>query len=221
MGWFARTFTYSIGKKLIMALTGLFLVIFLLVHLFGNVFLYVGKDAFNAYVHTLNETGLKIPIKILEVFLALGFLFHMIDGVTVWIQNRIARGVGYKIKKPDPESTFASRNMIISALLVFVFLVIHLRDFWYAFHYGDKGPDITDYDIVVGVFHEPIYVTIYLVAMVLLGLHLYHGFQSAFQTLGLNHKKYTPFIVWFGRFYAIFVSAAFASFPIYFFFFVR
>lgn len=221
MGWFTRTLNYSIGKKLIMALTGLFLVIFLLIHLFGNIFLYVGKDAFNSYVHTLNETGLKIPIKILEVFLALGFLFHMIDAVWLWIKNRIARGVGYKIKKPDPDSTFASRNMIISAFLIFVFLVVHLRDFWYTFHYGERSPDVTDFDIVVSVFHDPFYVTLYLVAMVLLGLHLYHGFQSAFQTLGLNHKKYTPFIVGLGRFYAIFVASAFASFPIYFFFFVR
>lgn len=217
MGWFIRTFNYSIGKKLLMALTGLFLIIFLCVHLFGNIFLYIGKDAFNEYVHTLNETALVYPIRILEIGLIIGFGLHIWDGLRLWLQNRRARPIDYKIKKADPDSTFASRNMIYSSLIVLVFLVIHLRNFWYAFKY-EKIPLVTDYDIVVTVFKDPLYVSLYLVSMILLGLHLYHGFQSAFQTLGLNHKKYTPLIVWLGRFYAIFIASAFASFPIYFYF---
>lgn len=218
MGWFLRTFNYSVGKKLLMALTGLFLILFLCIHLFGNTFLYIGKDAFNGYVHFLNETNLRYIIRVIEIILVLGFGFHIWDGIRLWLQNRKARPIKYKIKAKDPKSTWASRNMIYSALLIFVFLVIHLRNFWYEFHYGPRTPDVTDYDIVVKTFQEPVYFIFYLISMFFLALHLWHGFQSAFQTLGLNHKKYTPFIVGFGRFFAIFISLAFASFPIYFFF---
>ncbi|MCX8010954.1 MAG: succinate dehydrogenase cytochrome b subunit, partial [Ignavibacteria bacterium] len=191
MAWFIQMFNQSIGKKLLMALTGLFLIIFLCVHLFGNIFLYFGKEAFNGYVHTLNETALVYPIRILEIGLVIGFGLHIWDGIRLWWQNRKARPVGYKIKKADPQSTLASRTMIYSALVIFVFLVIHLRNFWYAFKYEKELANVTDYDIVIAVFSDPIYVIIYLISMVLLGLHLWHAFQSAFQTLGWNHQKYT------------------------------
>jgi succinate dehydrogenase / fumarate reductase, cytochrome b subunit len=221
MNWLLKMFNQSIGKKLLMSLTGLFLIVFLLVHLFGNIFLFVGKDAFNTYVHTLNETALVYVIRLLEIGLVLGFGLHMFDGVRLWIQNRMARPVSYKFKASDPNSTFASRNMIITASIIFIFLVVHLRNFWYTFKYEKEIASVTDYDIVTGVFHDPIYVTLYIISMILLGLHLWHGFQSAFQTLGINHKKYTPIIKALGRFYAIFIAAAFASLPIYFFFFGR
>jgi succinate dehydrogenase / fumarate reductase cytochrome b subunit len=214
-------FNQSIGKKLLMALTGLFLIIFLFVHLFGNIFLYVGKDAFNSYVHILNETVLVYFIRLLEIGLVLGFGFHMWDGLRLWVQNKRSRPIPYKINTADPKSTFASRNMIISASIVFVFIIIHLRNFWYAFKYEKDPSLVTDYEIVVQVFNDPVYVGIYLISMFLLGLHLWHGFQSVFQTLGINHNKYTPTIKIIGKFIAIFIAAAFSSFPIYFFFFAR
>jgi len=219
MGWFLKTFNYSVGKKLLMALTGFFLILFLFIHLFGNTFLYFGPDAFNGYVHLLNETDLVYIIRIMEIILALGFGFHIWDGIKLWWQNRKARPIKYHIKATDPKSTWTSRNMIYSALIIFVFLIVHLRNFWYEFKFGPKTDNITDYDIVVKTFQEPIYMIFYVVSMVFLFLHLHHGFQSAFQTLGINHKKYTPFIVWLGRFIALFLSLGFASFPIYFFFF--
>ncbi len=220
MGWFLKTFNYSVGKKLLMALTGFFLILFLCIHLFGNTFLYLGPDAFNGYVHLLNETDLVYIIRFIEVILALGFAFHIWDGIRLWWQNRKARPIKYFVKATDPKSTWTSRNMIYSALIIFVFLVVHLRNFWYEFKYGPiKETGVTDYDIVVKTFQEPIYMIFYVISMVFLFLHLHHGFQSAFQTFGLNHKKYTPTIVWFGRVIAFVLSAGFASFPIYFFFF--
>ncbi|NMC57869.1 MAG: succinate dehydrogenase cytochrome b subunit [Candidatus Methanofastidiosa archaeon] len=221
MNWLFKMFNQSIGKKLLMALTGLFLIVFLCVHLFGNIFLYVGKDAFNLYVHTLNETALVYFIRLLEIGLVLGFGFHIWDGLRLWLQNRKARPIPYKINSADPNSTFASRNMIISASIVFIFLVIHLKNFWYAFKYEKDPALVTDYDIVLGIFKDPVYSLIYVFAMILLGLHLWHGFQSAFQTLGLNHQKYTPFIKAVGRLFAFLIAFGFASFPIYFFFFGR
>jgi succinate dehydrogenase / fumarate reductase cytochrome b subunit len=219
MGWFLKTFNYSVGKKLLMALTGFFLILFLFIHLFGNTFLYFGPDYFNGYVHTLNETILVYFIRFIEIILVLGFGFHIWDGLRLWWQNRKARPIKYHIKAKDPKSTWTSRNMIYSALIILVFLIIHLRNFWYEFKYGPRTKDITDYDIVVKTFQDPTYMILYVISMVFLFLHLHHGFQSAFQTLGLNHKKYTPFIVWLGRFIALFLSLGFASFPIYFFFF--
>jgi succinate dehydrogenase / fumarate reductase cytochrome b subunit len=219
MGWFLRTFNYSVGKKLLMALTGFFLILFLCIHLFGNSFLYLGRDAFNGYVKFLNESDLVYIVRVIEVILAVGFALHIWDGLRLWLQNRKARPVKYFVKATDPKSTWTSRNMIYSALIILVFLVIHLRNFWYEFKYGPKTENITDYDIVVKTFQDPTYMSLYVISMVFLFLHLHHGFQSAFQTLGINHKKYTPFIVWFGRFIAFFLAAGFASFPIYFFFF--
>lgn len=218
MGYFYQTFNYSIGKKLIMALTGFFLIVFLIVHLFGNIFLYFGRDAFNQYVHTLNESGLKYVIKVIEVILALGFLIHFLDGVRLWIQNRMARPVPYKVYKPDPNSSMASRNMIVTAAVIFFFLVLHLQNFWYKFHFVPKEGGITDYDIVVQLFRMPFYSILYILCMVLLAFHLWHGFQSAFQTLGLNHKRYTPIIKFLGKLYAIIIPLGFASFPLYYLF---
>jgi succinate dehydrogenase / fumarate reductase, cytochrome b subunit len=220
MGWLFKTLNSVLGKKLLMALTGLFLITFLCVHLFGNIFLYVGKEEFNKYVDTLEGGLVHAFILVMEVVLVTAFFFHILNGVRLTLQNMFARGtVKYAVYKPSEQVTLASRSMFVSASIVFIFLVIHLRNFWFEYKFGGLSDTTTPYDIVVSTFQIPLYSLLYVVGVGLLGFHLYHGFQSAFQTLGINHKKYTPIIVWVGRIYAIVVALAFASFPIYFLFF--
>ncbi|MGE5679643.1 MAG: succinate dehydrogenase cytochrome b subunit [Bacillota bacterium] len=217
MGWFTRAISSSLGKKYIMALSGLFLVIYLVVHLFGNTFLYAGQEPFNNYVSALTESKFKYLIHVVEVILLLGFIIHIYDGIKLTIENWSARPNRYAVKPADPQSTVASRTMWLTASIVFFFLVVHIQQFWYSYHYGTTGePNM--YGIVVATFKDPLYSAIYLVSVFLLGFHLYHGFQSAFQSLGLNHPKYRPFIVIFGRIYAVVIALGFASFPIYFYF---
>jgi succinate dehydrogenase / fumarate reductase cytochrome b subunit len=216
MSWFTRALNYSVGKKILMALTGLFLIVFLVVHLTGNLMLYGGKEAFETWVETL-EGPLAPFIKIMEIVLVLGFGLHIYDGLRVTLHNWGARPEGYHYKRTDPGSTFASRTMWISASIVFIFLVVHLRNLWYEFKFGAVAmKQVGTYDITVSVLSDPIYGSLYFIASIILGFHLYHGFQSAFQTLGLNHKKYTPAIKFIGRLYAIVVAGGFASLPLYF-----
>lgn len=218
MSWFTRAFNYSVGKKIVMSLSGLFLITFLCVHLTGNLFLYAGPEAFNKWVETL-EGPLAPFIKVMEVVLVLGFGLHIIDAIRLSVQNYMARPQKYVVKKADPGSSFASRTMVISASLVFIFLVVHLRNMWFEFKFG-KGliETVSKFDITVAVLKDPVYGSLYLVACILLGFHLWHGLQSAFQTLGLNHKKYTPVIKFISKLYAIIVAGGFASLPIYFMF---
>lgn len=218
MGWVYNAVFSSLGKKYIMALSGIFLLIYLVIHLFGNSFLYVGRDAFNTYVYVLTESSIHYVILVIEVVLFLGFLIHIIDGIKLTLENWKARPSRYAVKPEDPQSTIASRTMWLSASIVFIFLVIHLRDFWYVYKFGTMGEGVTMYDMVIEVFRDPVYSAIYLFAMFLLGFHLWHGFQSSFQSLGLNHKKYTPLIMTLGKIYTIIIAGGFATFPIYFYF---
>lgn len=216
MGWVYNAVFSSLGKKYFMALTGWFLLIYLVIHLFGNSFLYVGRDAFNTYVHTLTESSFHYVILVIEIVLFLGFLIHIIDGAKLTLENWKARPNRYAVRPEDPQSTVASRTMWVSASIVFIFLVIHLKNFWYVYKFGHPVEGVTMYDMVIQVFRDPVYSAIYLFAMFLLGFHLWHGFQSSFQSLGLNHRKYTPLIKTLGRIYTIIITAGFASFPIYF-----
>ena len=218
MSWIYQSINSSIGKKFIMAITGIFLLIYLVIHLFGNIFLYVSKEAFNQYVYILSESTFSYVIRVIEVFLFLGFIIHSYDGIVLTIQNFMARPRQYAVKPKDPQSDIPSRIMWVSASIVLIFLVIHLRNFWYVFKFGEPEAGVTMYDIVIKTFHEPIYSTLYFVCMILLGFHLWHGFQSSFQSLGLNHKKYTPVIKFLGGVYTIIIAGGFATFPVYFYF---
>jgi succinate dehydrogenase / fumarate reductase cytochrome b subunit len=201
-----------------MAISGIFLLIYLIIHLFGNSFLYVGRDAFNLYVDTLTESTFHYIIQVIEVVLFLGFLVHIYDGITLTIGNFLARPSRYAVKPKEPQSDLTSRTMWISASIVFIFLIIHLRNFWYVYKFGEPEPGITMYDVVIKTFQDPVYSLLYSFCMILLGFHLWHGFQSAFQSLGLNHKRYTPLIKLLGKLYSVVVALGFASFPVYFYF---
>lgn len=219
MGWLIRSLTSSIGKKFVMALTGICLILFLIVHLIGNLTLYWGPEAFNGYVRALDI--FKPIIRLIEIVLALVFVFHIINGVWLWIGNKIAKSGKYAVNASSKNSTLLSRTMIITGSFVFIFLILHLSTFWFAFNFGHSPSDSPHeyYNIVMDWFTSPLYSGAYVIGVILLALHLNHGFQSAFQTFGWNHKKYFPFVKLLGTLYAIIMGIGFASMPIYFYFF--
>jgi succinate dehydrogenase / fumarate reductase cytochrome b subunit len=209
-----KTF-YSIIKKVIMSITGLFLISFLVVHLSGNLLLFKddGGEAFNAYAKFMSTNPL---IGAMEYVLAAGFLFHIVDGIILTIQNRRARPTRYAVTASSPGTSWTSRNMGITGSVILIFLVIHLKSFFV--EHRLLGNDTPMYDLVAQAFQSPLYSGFYVVSMVLLGLHLAHGFSSAFQSLGLRHKSYFWLIRAIGVIFSIVVPAGFASMPIYFFF---
>jgi succinate dehydrogenase / fumarate reductase, cytochrome b subunit len=220
MGWFFKFVNSSIGKKLTMAVTGCFLLIFLLIHLAGNITLFFGADAFNGYVKAL--AVVKPLIRVIEVVLLTAFLIHIFNGVRLWLENKRARGVTYKINSSSENSDVFSRTMFLTGSIVFIFLVLHLGTFFWRFNVHDPSGLANTHEyfqIVVNFLSCWWYSLLYVIAVLLLGFHLNHGFQSAFQTFGWNHKKYTPLLKKIGTVYAIIMAIGFASMPIYFFFF--
>ncbi len=217
MSWLSDTLTSTIGRKLVMSLTGLFLISFLVVHLSGNLQLLAGDDglAFNAYAKFMTTNPI---IKALSYGLYAGFLLHIIMSGLLVYKNRQARPVGYQKFNGGANSTWSSRNMGLLGTIILIFLVIHLRNFWYEMHWGginlDEAGNKNLYSVVNAAFSEWWYVLIYVLSMAGLAFHLSHGFASAFQTLGLNHKKYTPFIKGVGYVIAILIPLAFASIPV-------
>jgi succinate dehydrogenase / fumarate reductase, cytochrome b subunit len=223
MNWFTKLLTSSIGRKLLMALTGLFLILFLAVHLIGN--LQLLKDdaghAFNVYAQFMTSNPL---IKIVSYMNYAFILIHVIWAILLTIHNRKARGAqGYAIG--NASATWSSRNMGILGTLILIFLVIHLKGFWYEMHWGEiptenygAGPVKDLYDVVDKAYTLWWYVAIYIVSMTVLAFHLWHGFISAFQTLGLNHSKYNPLINFVGKAFAIIVPLLFAIIPVFMYF---
>jgi succinate dehydrogenase / fumarate reductase cytochrome b subunit len=217
MSWLIRFLESSVGKKLVMALTGLFLYIYLVIHLTANLFLLAPDNgaAFNAYADFMSSNA-NIPVRIIEIVLFLAFIYHIINGIRLWLNNRSARGQSYKENDPSENSTFFSRFMVQSGVIIFIFLVIHLRTFFIEHKFGH--PEETMYESAVAAFSSTYYSLFYVVAMILLAFHLVHGFQSGFQTLGLRHNKYTGFIKGFGVVFSILLCAGFALIPLYFLF---
>ena len=217
MGWVFKFINSSIGKKFMMALTGSFLLIFLIVHLIGNLSLFLGEDAFNAYVLALD--AIKPLIRVIEVVLLAAFVIHILNGTRLWITNKRSKGPKNKINGSPENSDVFSRTMFLTGSIIFIFLVLHLGTFFWRFNVNDPM-QLADshqyYAMVVYFFNMWWYAILYVIAMILLGYHLNHGFQSAFQTFGWNHKKYTPWIKKIGTAYAIIMALGFASMPIYF-----
>ncbi len=256
MSWLTKTLTSSIGKKVLMSLTGLFLCTFLLVHLIGNLqlFKHDGGYAFNKYAVFMTTFPV---IKVVSYVNYALILFHAFWGLYLEFQNRQARPVRYAVVKNS--STFSSRNMAILGTILLVYIVVHMGDFWYKFHneplpYVQYTENVTTGEVLtqkmpetytqevkmvemvnevagtrtyvvkdlyeqVGIsFKNPLLVIFYILGMIAVGYHLYHGFQSAFQTLGWNHPKYTPLVKFIGTWiFAIAIPLGFAAMPIYFF----
>lgn len=213
----AGFFSSSVGKKVLMSVSGLFLIVFLLVHLFINLLTLVSADTFNAAAHFMGTNPL---MKVMEIVLAAGFVIHMTMGSILTIKNRMARPVKYAVSNKT-ETTWASQNMFVTGGVIFLFLVLHLMNYFYKIKFTDllESGQMTEYQLVVGLFNVAnwYYVAIYVLWFILLGLHLSHAFQSAFQTIGLNNKTWENRLIVIGNIYALIISIGFSIIPIYFF----
>lgn len=268
----------SLAKKYWMALTGLFLCLFLSGHLAGNLQLLVPHNALNFNKYALFMTS-NPAVKILSYLTYISILFHAIDGIMLAFQNKAARPIGYAKNNPSANSPWASRNMAVLGTIILVFIVTHMVSFWAKMHFDENMPlqtitisaqgqsqefyvttdggylpkaqvdqkmvvikDRTDfydsaanvkvkegykdlYKITLAFFQDAkyglIYTILYVLSMIVLAFHLLHGFSSAFQSLGMNHPKYTPAIKVFGKGFAIVVPLLFAIIPLYIHFFLK
>ncbi len=215
MSWISQTFSSSIGKKLIMGLTGISLILFLTVHCSINacVFLNDGGKTFESAAEFM---GHNFFIRAAEIGLFAGLLLHIADGLYLWYDNNKKRPVKYVMSKGEANSTWYSRSMGLLGTLLLIFLILHLRHFWFVSRLTDEitsGRE-TLFGEMVEVFENPIIVVIYVLGCLSLGYHLLHGFQSAFQTMGWNHPKYTPFVQKLGAGFSVVVSIVFALMPI-------
>jgi succinate dehydrogenase / fumarate reductase, cytochrome b subunit len=172
----------SVGKKSFMALSGIILSLFLLIHAVGNSTTFFGRDTFTGYADKLHSLGIIIPI--FEISLLLIFIFHIILGITLFLQNYQSRPARYKIQKSSGGRTAGSRTMPYTGTVILVFIIVHLNNF----HFTDHNQSIAD--IVRTVLSDPLFSAFYLASMLALGLHVSHGFWSLCQSLGLNHPKY-------------------------------
>lgn len=256
MSKFKHVLSSSLGKKLIMSLTGLFLCTFLVVHLIGNLQLFYNDQgkAFNEYAYFMTHFT---PIKVVSYLLYASIVIHAIYALVVSINNRKARPVGYAVYRGSANSAWSSRNMGILGTVLLVFIVTHMSNFWWKYH-NDEVPyieyrtelatnevkvtelvagEFTDYvkytdneveiikakDLykqVAFAFTEWYLVALYVISMVALSFHLIHGFNSAFQSVGFDHKKYAPVIRFLGIWvFGVAIPIGFASMPLYFYFF--
>lgn len=208
----------SIGKKIVMGLTGLFLISFLVVHCFINslIFFNDGGLTFNTGAHFMATNWL---IRFGEYVLFAGLILHMVQALILTVENNKARPVGYAKSNGAANSTWYSRSMGLLGTLLLMFLIIHLAHFWVKSRFtGLPGEDAEGHENLYAVMQETFthlwVVVVYCFAMISLAYHLLHGFQSAFQTLGLNHKKYTPLIKSAGMWFSIIIPLIFAAMPI-------
>ncbi len=208
-------FSSSVGTKLLIALTGLALLIFLILHLAGNLLLFAGPARFNEYSHALISNPLLIPA---ELGLLAIFVAHVYKTVRMWLNNQAARPVRYRMKRRarhTSRKSLASTTMIVTGLVTLVFVVLHLKTFKYGAQYAAADPNVRDLDrLVVEVFHKPTYVVFYVVCMALIGLHLRHGIGSAFQSLGIEHPRYTERLPLAGTVLAVAIGGGFALIPL-------
>jgi len=213
MNEYSGFFASTIGRKLLMAFTGLFLCSFLVVHLLGNLLLFKndGGAAFNQYSGFMST---NLLIRTIEIGLFASLAVHSIVGTRLWLANRRVRPERYAVSGASETSTVSSRITFITGSVVFIFLVIHLRTFFIPSRFG--GADASMYEAVKQAFSSPLYSAFYVVALILLAYHLQHGFQSAFQTLGIRGKKYQPLIEAAGFLFWFVIPLGFATMPLYF-----
>lgn len=219
--------TSSIGKKVIMSLSGLFLISFLCVHLALNLLLIFDNsgELFNQGAHFMATNPI---IKIVEPILALGFIIHIIWAAVLTLQNQKARPVGYAKSCQSVNATWASRNMFILGSMVFIFLVIHLYNFWWNIKFPSLGTPLSavmvggvemedTYTLVAGLFKSSIvYCLIYILGAIFVGLHITHGFWSAFQSIGFCNDIWKKRLEYVAYFFAVILAVGFSIIPLYF-----
>ena len=212
-------FSSKIFQKALAALSGGFLVIFLLGHLVGNLQLFIpgelGQKQFNSYALFMTTNPAVIALSYLTYT---SIILHSILTLYLVLRSRSARSVRYQVSSGSSNSSWASRNMAFLGTMLLIFLIIHLRSFWYEMHFGDIGLDKWGnkdlYTVTVSAFQNTLYTAFYVLSMLMLSFHLSHGVSSAFQTLGLSTSKYERIINFVGKSIAVLIPLIFASIPI-------
>ncbi|RDB37228.1 succinate dehydrogenase cytochrome b subunit [Spirobacillus cienkowskii] len=211
--------TSTIGKKYFMALTAIIWSLFVMAHMIGNMLIFVGAEAYNKYSHALISNP---AIYLIEAFLIFVLVYHIFTGFTLAVRNSIAKPKFYSVSPVKEKSaSITSRSMIYTGSITLAFIIWHLITFKWGPKYSVTydGTEMRDiFKLIVEKFHDPIYVAGYCFVMILIGMHLFHGVQSIFQTLGISHPRYNKFFKYFGYTYAIIVAAGFFSQPLYVFF---
>lgn len=211
--WLDRFLLSSLGRKFVMAVTGFLLVGFLIAHLAGNLNLYRGENGekFVAYAEGLHSLGALVYVA--EVLLVGLFATHIYVAFRLTLKNAAARPVPYGVKRTFGESTVASRNMFVTGSIVLAFTVVHLINFRFA--KGLAAPPAKELrDLVVAVLTQPVYAALYLIGAIAVGVHVSHGFKSAFQSLGANHPQLNRCVMRFGLVLAVLLAVGFATFPL-------
>ena len=208
----------SIGKKQVVATTGLMLILFVIGHLAGNLFMFGGPNAFNHYAEKLR--GLRPALYVVEYGLLFVFLTHIFFTYLVVLENIQARGVGYAVSKSVGERSFATRLMPYTGTFLLAFVIWHLIDFTFVDRLGPQGvlPDGKNYElygVVYNAFMNPVHSGLYIVAMFCLGFHLAHGVQSFAQTFGFNSPRLTPLISFISNLFGFFIAIGFSTIPVF------
>lgn len=223
MNW-SQVFTSSIGKKIVMALTGIFLVVFLVVHCYVNANVFFANPAknFNRAAHFM---GTNILIRITEIGLFAGFIIHIVQGYKLELENRSSRKNRYAVTAGNKTSKWYSRSMALLGTLILLFLIVHLVHFWVPSRFGGLQPveynGIQHHDLYAqmkNVFAEPVWVILYIVGCFSLSWHLLHGVQSAAQTLGWTNSAYYGTIQTIGIAFSIIIPLIFALMPVFMYF---
>jgi succinate dehydrogenase / fumarate reductase cytochrome b subunit len=204
-----RPFGSSVGMKLLIGVTGLALFLYLIIHILGNLVVFFGPAVFNRYAFVLSSNPL---IPIIEIGLLLIFLVHVYKTVRMFVANKATRPIAYASKRyagGRSRKTLASSTMIVSGLWLLVFIVIHVRTFRFGAHYEWPAGGNDLYRVEMETFSNPLTVAFYIVSMVIVGSHLWHGIASGFQSLGFDHPRWTPRILAGGKLFAALIAGGF------------
>ena len=213
----------QVGRKILTGVTGIGLIIFIIFHLIGNLTLFGDAQTFNEYTYALESLGWILYI--LEAGLATAFLLHAYVGISIWWNRRKARPEGYvkyQSKGGPSHQTWAAKSMIFTGIVLLVFLVIHIDTFKFGatdmitLPSGEEARDLKE--LVIATFQQPLYAFGYTAVMILLGLHLGHGFWSAFTSLTMKHKEYSTIVYTIGVIFAILMAVGFLFIPLYIYF---
>jgi succinate dehydrogenase / fumarate reductase cytochrome b subunit len=208
MNWYLFILGSSVGKKIMMAVTGLCLIGFLAVHLLGNFMAFAGAEAFNGYAAKLHS--LQPYLSVFNIGLAMLGLVHIVIGTLLFFQNLKARPTGYHVYKDPGGRTIGSNTMPYTGVLILIFVISHLLKFTFV----DKTATPI-YQQMAAAFANPVWVLIYVVAMVIVAVHISHGFWSMFQTFGINHPRYMPLVMKLGLVVTVIFGLGFGILPIY------
>lgn len=206
MGWFLSLYGSSIGKKSIMAASGLLLSLFLFTHLLGNSVIFFGRDAYNAYAEKLHSLG--VLVYIFEIGLLTLFLFHIITGIILYLENLKARPSRYSVNTSEGGRSLGSRSMPYTGIIIIVFIVVHLMNF----HFTDRSVLVAD--LVRELLSRPGLAFFYIASLACVALHLSHGVWSLFQSIGFNHEKYNTLIMKGAIVFSLLVASVFILIPV-------